>query len=169
MVICRVAKPGKCSCREERIYGGRDGGVDIRADLPPIVLLFDGDIVERLVLHNRAAQGKASPKAPKGRLALFCLERVPRIERAVLRENEGVSVNRVCPGTRDDVDRTARGSARLRRETVVDHLKFLHDFRRQFGSARTSKFVVVIEAVDGYVVAPSTKTTEREAAAAERR
>ena len=138
-------------------------GVDVRADLSPIMLLFDGGVVERLVLHNRAAQGKACPKPLKGRLALFCLERVPRIERTVLRENEGVPVNRIGPGTCYHVYRTARGPAGLRRETVVDYLKFLHDFRRQFRSARTRKFIIVVQAVDGYVVAPSTKTTESEA------
>ncbi len=154
---------------EERIYGGSGGGVDIRADLAAIMLLFGGDIVERLVLDDRAAQGKAGAKAAEGGLARFGLERIARIEGAVLREKEGVAVNGVGAGARDDVDRAARGAAGFGGETVVDDLKFLDDFRGQFGAAGAGEFVVVVEAVDGDVIAAGAKAAEREAAAAKRR
>ena len=38
----------ECSGGEESVDGGGDGRVDIRADLPAIVLLLDGRIVESL-------------------------------------------------------------------------------------------------------------------------
>ncbi len=74
-------------------------------------------------------------------------------------------MNRICPGTSDDIDRTSRGSTRLRRKTIVDHLKFLHDFRRKLGAARACVLVVVVQAIDGEIVAPRSQTTESEAAA----
>jgi hypothetical protein len=77
------------------------------------VFLLDRGVIKRFVLDDRSTQGKASAEAPKRWLAGLGFERVACIECAVLRKWERVAVNRVCPGTSDDIDRTSLGSARL--------------------------------------------------------
>ncbi len=77
-------------------------------------------------------------------------------------------MNRICPGAGDDVDGAARGSAGLRREAVIDDLKFLDDFGRKLGATRTRVLVVVIEAIDRDIVAAWPEPAEGESAASNR-
>src|SRR5260370_22593930 len=74
-------------------------------------------------------------------------------------------MNRVCPRSSDDIDRTSRGSARLCGKAIVDHLKFLHDFRPKLGTPRTCILVVVVHALDREIVAPRSQPTESQATA----
>ena len=166
-LACRQAR--ESARREERIDRGCDGGIDVRPVLASIVLLLDRHIVKRSILDDRAAQRKPGAIAAEGWFPRFVLERVARIERCVLRKNKCVAVNRICSRARDDVDRPAGSSARFRREAILHDLKFLDDFRRKFGAARSGVLVVVVEPVDRYRVAASAQTAEREAAAGERR
>jgi len=63
-------------------------------------------------------------------------------------------MNRVCPGTSDDIDRTSPRHHPTLLKAIVDHLKFLHDLWRKLGATRTCVLVVVVQAIDGEVVAP---------------
>src|SRR5258708_39329671 len=49
--------------------------------------------------------------------------------------------------------------------SIVDHLKFLHDFRRKLSTTRTCILVVVVQAIDREIVAPRSQPTESEATA----
>src|SRR6266550_1182765 len=113
------------------------------------MFLFEGGVVKRFVLDDRSAQGKTSAEASKRWLGRLSFERV--------------AVNCVCPRASDYVNRTSRGSSRLCGKAIVDHLKFLHDFRRKLGTTRACVLVVVVQAIDGEIVAPRSKTTESEA------
>src|SRR5258708_6446791 len=117
------------------------------------MFLLDSGIVKRLVLEDRSTQSKAGAETSKRWLAGLSFEWIASIECAVLCKEEGVAVNGVCPGTSDDVNRTSRGSSRLCGKVIVDHLKFLHDFGRELGAARTRVLVVVVEAIDRNIVA----------------
>jgi hypothetical protein len=50
-------------------------------------------------------------------------------------------------------------------KAIIDDLEFLYDFRRQFRATRTRVLVVVVQAIDGEVVAPRSQATESEATA----
>src|SRR5438105_493175 len=70
----------------------------------------------------------------------------------------------VRPVTRYNIDRTSRCTAVFRREAVIDHLKLLHNLRRELSAACARIPVVVIQAVDGDVVAARPQTAKAESA-----
>src|SRR6185437_1192052 len=134
---------GERSARKNGVYGGGNSGIDIAVALPSIVLLFGGCIVEGAVLHNRTTKSEARAKTAERGFLRLRLKRFGRIEGAVLREDESIAMDRIGPGTSDDIDRPAGSTSRFGREAVVDDLKFLDDFRGKLGAAGAAVLVIV--------------------------
>ncbi len=168
VVTWRVARPGNAPVARKELMADAAAEVDVRAALAAIMFLLDGHVIKCSVFDGRTAQCETRAIAAERRFSRFVLERVARIERRVLRKNKCVAVNRICSRPRNHIDRSAGSSARFRREAILNDLKFLHDFRRQFGAARSCVLIVVVEPVDRNRIAAGAQAAERKAAGGER-
>src|SRR5215469_7577840 len=111
-------------------------------------LLLPSDVVKRSIMNDGTARRKPGTKtAQRWRFGLVG-QWLSSVEHPVLYKDESVAVESVHATLGDDIDRSTRPAAGLGGQTVVHDLKFLHRFRRQFGTSRACEFVVVFYPVD---------------------
>jgi hypothetical protein len=132
------------------------------------VFLLERDVEKHAVLDDRTAEGRARTIPVEVGRSVLRFERIARIQSAVLQEKEGIAVDLVRAYTRDDIDGAAGCAARFSRQTGVDHLEFLNGFERELSATGAYEFIIVVETVDGHIVAAPSKTTECEAAVGQR-
>src|SRR5262249_13141410 len=94
------------------------------------MLLFSGHIKEQAITPDRAThrESRLVPVKQRTSTARFSRYRFLRVEQFILTKHKSVTVKDVCAGLCHNVDRTTRGAARLRRDTIVDDLKLPHNF-----------------------------------------
>ena len=108
---------------------------------------FVGEVVERLIFFQRAAESGARLHARVGRIRNGA-EGIDRLKIAVAEISVNVAVKIVGAGTGDDVDHAAGGATVFRRITIGDDLEFLHGFLRNRGAYAVDRVVGGIGAVD---------------------
>src|SRR5215469_16222089 len=116
-------------------------------------LLLPCNVIKRTVTSDRTASGKAGSKAMQVWRLCLIREWVPRIQGSILNKHEGITMENVHTTFCDDVNGSTRASTRFCRQTIVDDLKLLYGFRRQFGTRRAGELVVILHAIDIQAVA----------------
>jgi len=76
----------------------------VRTTLPPVVLLLERRVIKRAILHDGSANREARAETIEIGLRGFGFERIARVKRRILLEDECITVNRVRAGARDDID-----------------------------------------------------------------
>ena len=157
------------STRELTIDGLRQERVDIRIALSVLIFLLGGGVVEGAVFDERPAGREPDAIPSQGRLGRLAFERLTAVKGGVLGKDERVAMPLVGAAACDDVDRASGGASVLRRDPVIDHLKLVHNLRRKLSPACAGIFVVVVQPVDGDIVASSPQAAKGKAARGEER
>src|SRR3981189_900683 len=110
--------------------------------------LFCRQVVKGAIANHRPSSRQSRSKSAQVWSTCLIRQVVPGIQSPVLDKQESVAVKSIHATLGDDVDGAARSSSRFCGETVVDYLKFLHGFRRQFRTCGATELVVVFDAIN---------------------